>query len=420
MTSKPSLSILIPSILALVAGCAEPGDTYHITEEGDTYIENHYGDDDDSAEEVEEVVYSEVGLRLFTEATDAFSVFPPTVGPAMLGIGIEAPGGNVHFDRLPFRMVGDLSAGGPVIVENSLGDLLESAHRFITPGDCQLNVVSSGRVTDVVRVWDEGLVDFDAITLTAPADYGIGATVQCALSGNIHNYGTDIVALAVELVPELMEVYDDEGLPIHPDNIEVDLGSLNPMGVNRTVTVLPGAEEPPACLAELILNDASPYGAHCDGTVPATDTVSNGMLIQHATIDMMYYYADGVRYPMAHGSVLESWYGDDCTLCNEVYNVSDELLATIPLGYSVTIKPGSFIVVLGSMSDLYVVDTCRTLRSVTPAMAQALYGEDWNDRIRIVPDVFFVDYSLGDAVLDAADYNPAQPSNIIGEAACGL
>lgn len=174
----------------------------------------------------------------------------------------------------------------------------------------------------------------------------------------------------------------------------------------------------PECPNELILSDLWPYSAFCQGDLTETDTISNGMLIQAEGIDTIYYYHDGVRNPFAYGTALESWYGDSCVLCDEVVRVSNELMATIPLAQTATIKPGSFLVVIGSDPQLYVVDTCKTLRTVTPAMALEIYGANWNSLIRIVTDVFFVDYYMGPPVLNSADYSSATVQTEINEFTC--
>ena len=83
-------------------------------------------------------------------------------------------------------------------------------------------------------------------------------------------------------------------------------------------------------------------------------------------------------------------------------------LAAIQIGGNVTYKPGVKMIKINSDPKTYAIGEGGALRWVsTESAAIALYGSDWNKKIDDVPDAFFSNYSRGEDIEVASDFNPA-------------
>jgi hypothetical protein len=134
------------------------------------------------------------------------------------------------------------------------------------------------------------------------------------------------------------------------------------------------------------------------GLVDATEPVlcSSGTLIRAAASKAVYYCgADGRRYVFPNSRVYDSWYEDFST----VQVVSDETLASLRLGGNVTYRPGTRLVKIQTDPKVYAVDRHGTLRWIaSPEVAVKHYGASWAKNVEDVPDTFFLNYQLGQAV----------------------
>lgn len=133
-------------------------------------------------------------------------------------------------------------------------------------------------------------------------------------------------------------------------------------------------------------------------SVPMDSIIKNN----HSTV---YYYAsDGYRYVFPNGKTYESWFEN----YSEVKEVSNEELANIPLRGNITYRPGFRMVKIQTDPKVYVVDAGGILRWVpSEEKARELYGDDWNKKIDDIPDVFFVNYTVGAPLSETiSDYVP--------------
>ncbi len=135
-------------------------------------------------------------------------------------------------------------------------------------------------------------------------------------------------------------------------------------------------------------------------TPPATPLLFKpGALIKNRLNPAVYYYArDGKRYVFPNAQIYHSWYVD----FSSVLVVSDAMLSSIPIGGNVTYRPGALMLKIQSDPKVYAVARGGWLRWVsTEAVAKALYGDNWNQKIHDVPDAFFFNYQIGDPITDA-------------------
>lgn len=110
------------------------------------------------------------------------------------------------------------------------------------------------------------------------------------------------------------------------------------------------------------------------------------------------YYLDGrnVRHPFPNLITYQSWYGQNK---NNITTITDELLEKYTLGKNITIRPGSYLIKAQTSPQVYAVQQGGIIRPIRDEMvAQEIFEKDWNKRIVDVPDVFFSNYTLGEAI----------------------
>ncbi|MBU0646238.1 hypothetical protein KJ611_02025 [Patescibacteria group bacterium] len=131
---------------------------------------------------------------------------------------------------------------------------------------------------------------------------------------------------------------------------------------------------------------------------------SPGDLIKGTTLSTVYYYAaDGMRYAFPNEKSYFTWYSD----FSGVRTISDSELASISLAGNIVYRPGSRWIKIQSDPKTYAVTPQGQIRWIeTEAVATGLAGASWNTFIDDVPDVFFVDYTVGPSLVSAASgYN---------------
>ncbi len=128
---------------------------------------------------------------------------------------------------------------------------------------------------------------------------------------------------------------------------------------------------------------------------------SAGDIIKGETLSTVYYYgSDGSRYSFPNEKTYFTWYED----FSDVVTITDEELADIPLAGNIVYRPGSYWIKIQSSAKTYAVTPEGVIRWIeTEDVAEGLAGDDWNQFIHDVPDVFFADYTEGTSLMDAAD-----------------
>jgi len=142
--------------------------------------------------------------------------------------------------------------------------------------------------------------------------------------------------------------------------------------------------------------------APVDG-VEDLDDIESGDLIRGESFSAVYYMgADGYRYVFPNDRTFFTWYDD----FDDVRWISDADLATVQIGGNVTYKPGVKMIKINTDPKTYAVSEGGVLRHVgSEDLAVSLYGSSWNTMIDDVADGFFTNYSIGDAIDNASDYD---------------
>ncbi len=127
-------------------------------------------------------------------------------------------------------------------------------------------------------------------------------------------------------------------------------------------------------------------------------TLSAGDLIK-ASGAAVYYYSGSCRLPFPSDKVFKTWY----TNFDGVKTITDAELQAIDLcGSNMTVRPGTRLVKITTDPKVYAVEPGGMLRHIaSEAIAEALYGSNWNKEIDDIPDVFFTNYKKGAAVESA-------------------
>ena len=135
----------------------------------------------------------------------------------------------------------------------------------------------------------------------------------------------------------------------------------------------------------------------------AATAIVAGDLIRGTTFNAIYYYGkDGFRYVFPNEKTYFTWYTDFAG----VKTISDAQLGEIQIGGNVTYRPGQRMIKINTDPRTYAVAANGILRHVpSEAIAKSLYGATWNKQIDDVPDGFFTNYAVGDAIVNATDYN---------------
>ncbi|MEO5927049.1 MAG: M23 family metallopeptidase [Patescibacteria group bacterium] len=119
----------------------------------------------------------------------------------------------------------------------------------------------------------------------------------------------------------------------------------------------------------------------------------SGSLIKISTLSALYYCgADGKRHAFPSDRIYFTWYADFKT----VKTISAEDLAAVPLGKNVTYRPGSKMVKIESIPNVYAIEKGGVLRWIkTPEIAASIYGSTWSKKVDDISDAFFLDYTVG-------------------------
>ena len=136
-------------------------------------------------------------------------------------------------------------------------------------------------------------------------------------------------------------------------------------------------------------------------------------VIKSTSSDTVYYVdSNDARHPFPNKATYATWYGNDFS---EVVTVSDELIATFPLGSNIPIRSGN-IVKVPSSPIAYAVEPGGVLRAIeTEELAALFFGSNWAENVIDVPEVFFVNYSTGKPIESSSDVPNGIVYQITGE-----
>jgi photosystem II stability/assembly factor-like uncharacterized protein len=141
------------------------------------------------------------------------------------------------------------------------------------------------------------------------------------------------------------------------------------------------------------------------GAAPAKGaTIPDGSLIRGSQPAVYYITNDGKRLAFPNAATYFTWYPNFST----VKFVSDKALAAFPLAGNVTYRPGARLLKLSSATTVYAVSHGGVLRPIMNQGAVRFeYGTNWSNLVDDLPDAFYTNYKLGDAIYSELDYLPS-------------
>lgn len=124
--------------------------------------------------------------------------------------------------------------------------------------------------------------------------------------------------------------------------------------------------------------------------------VAAGSLVKSESNSSVYYIGhDRRRHAFINELVYKTYFKD----FNGVKVLTDSELAQIPLGKNVKIRAGAWLIKITSDPKVYAVEPGGKLRWITSeAIAEGLYGKEWNKKIIDIDVSYFVDYEIGEAI----------------------
>ncbi len=131
--------------------------------------------------------------------------------------------------------------------------------------------------------------------------------------------------------------------------------------------------------------------------------LSRDVLVKASGPTVYYYAQNGKRYVFPNEGVYYTWFSD----FSDIVSITDEQLASMPLGGNVTYRPGIRMVKIQTDPKVYAVDQGGVLRWVTSEkVANNLYGTNWNNYIHDISDAYYINYQIGEPIYPDSPYRP--------------
>ncbi|MEK7123002.1 MAG: hypothetical protein AAB855_04060, partial [Patescibacteria group bacterium] len=112
---------------------------------------------------------------------------------------------------------------------------------------------------------------------------------------------------------------------------------------------------------------------------------------------LYWFTADGKRLTLPNEKTFKTWYEDFDSVT--IKKISYDELAAVPLAGNVTYRPGTRLGKITTDFKTYAIAPGGKLQWIkTEADAKKLYGDNWGGWIDDIPDVFFGNYTAGDAL----------------------
>lgn len=133
----------------------------------------------------------------------------------------------------------------------------------------------------------------------------------------------------------------------------------------------------------------------------------DGAAVDHPCKAVYYNGADGRRHAFPNEKVYFTWYVN----FTGVQEISDVAMANIPLGKNVNYRPGIRMVKFQTVPKVYAVSRYGVLRWVnSEALAVAMYGTNWNQKIDDISEAFYTNYTFGADIASASQFIPSSES----------
>ncbi len=138
---------------------------------------------------------------------------------------------------------------------------------------------------------------------------------------------------------------------------------------------------------------------------------ANSLVKLDGSSSVYWVATDGKRYVFPTSRTFTTWFSE--ADFNSVITLSPYQMANIALGGNVTYRPGVRLVKITTDPRVYAVSRYGTLRWITSeALAVQLYGYNWAQQVDDVPDEYFLNYRIGDAIYNTSQFNVAYETGL--------
>lgn len=140
-------------------------------------------------------------------------------------------------------------------------------------------------------------------------------------------------------------------------------------------------------------------------------TPSVNMLVKSSSSATVYWYAaDGKRYVFPNTKTYYTWFSSDDFA--RVQTLSDNDLASLPLGGNVVYRGGAKLVKITTDPRVYAVSRYGILHWIpNEYIAMQLYGASWMQMVEDIPDAFFINYTVGTPLSQPSDFSVSNEYN---------
>ncbi|MBU0531557.1 MAG: hypothetical protein ABIG32_01285 [Candidatus Uhrbacteria bacterium] len=105
--------------------------------------------------------------------------------------------------------------------------------------------------------------------------------------------------------------------------------------------------------------------------------------------------ADGKRHAFPNETVFFSWYAN----FDDVIELTQEEMDAYSLGDNVTMRPGTYLIKIPSVADVFAVEYSSVLRKLAnEQVAIDLYTNNWATMVRDVAETFWTNYEVGEPI----------------------
>lgn len=136
----------------------------------------------------------------------------------------------------------------------------------------------------------------------------------------------------------------------------------------------------------------------------------DGRLVKVESNSAVYYIGlDEKRHAFPNANIYFSWYQN----FSKVEVISDFEMAFYPLGSNVLYRPGSRLVKIAEVPEVYAVEPGGMLRNIpSEQVAIELYGSQWHKKVDDLDISFFFDYDIA-GVIEVIDQLPVYPRGTV-------
>lgn len=137
--------------------------------------------------------------------------------------------------------------------------------------------------------------------------------------------------------------------------------------------------------------------AESENVALPTDVIPGNLVKSESSQSVYYIGQDKKRHAFMNELIYYGYFKD----FSNVKTITDDELAQIQLGKNVKVRAGSWLVKIVSDPKVYAVEPGGKLRWVSSeAVAESLYGAEWNKKIIDIDVSYFVDYEIGDPITE--------------------